>query len=245
MIWAESLKIEYLLTGPPLGDVADFECHDAARRLVLLSLSAADTDYTADTTYLYEAWNVLLDRHEPSRGVEVSELYQKLTSAAQNGRPVGEHVQQCMTRRKRLKALGSELQHELFVQRLLEVDDEYMFMRASLVSMSQEQIVAAVMEPHRLFQQRKQQRQARSAPADQGNPMNRPRGQGPPAFAAINGGGEQRVCHNWGKPGHLRAKCPKLHPEVREYLALGFGRGRGGGGGGPGQGNGGQPGQGG
>ena len=151
MIWAESLKIEHLLTGPPLGDVVDFECHDAARHNILLSLSAADTDYTADTTYLYGAWNLLLDRHEPSRAVEVSELYQKLTSAAQNGRPMGEHVQQCMTWRNRLKALGAELPHELCVQRLLEVDDEYMFMRASLVSMSPEQIVAALMEQYRLF----------------------------------------------------------------------------------------------
>ena len=95
----------------------------------------------------------------------MSELYQKLTSAAQNGRPMGEHVQQCMTWRNRLKALGAELPHELFVQRLLEVDDEYMFMRASLVPMSPEQIVAALMEQYRLFQQRKQRRQARSAPA--------------------------------------------------------------------------------
>ena len=38
MIWAESLKIEHVLTGPPLGDVVDFECHDAARRIILLSL---------------------------------------------------------------------------------------------------------------------------------------------------------------------------------------------------------------
>ena len=163
MIWAESLNIEHLLTSPPLGDVVDFEFHDAARRIILLSLSAADTDYTADTTYLYEAWNLLLDRHEPSRAVEVSEVYQKLTSAAQNGRPMGEHVQQCMTCHNRLKALGAELPHELFVQRLLEVDDQYMFMRASLVSMAPEQILAALLDQYRLFQQRKHQCQARSA----------------------------------------------------------------------------------
>ena len=69
MIWVGSLKIEHLLIDPPLGDVAEFECHDAARRIVLLSLSAADTDCTADTTHLYEAWNLLLDHHEPSRAV--------------------------------------------------------------------------------------------------------------------------------------------------------------------------------
>ena len=132
-----------------------------------------------------------------------------------------------MTWRNRLKALGAELPHDLFVQHLLELDDEYMFMRATLVSMSPEQIVTTLMEQYRLFRQRKQQRQARSAPAGRGNPRNRPRSQGPPALAAINRGGEPRVCHNCGKPGHLRAKCPNLHLEVRKYLALSFGRGRG------------------
>jgi len=34
LIWTESHKIEYLLTGPPLGDVSDFEWHDTARRIV-------------------------------------------------------------------------------------------------------------------------------------------------------------------------------------------------------------------
>ena len=66
---------------------------------------------------------------------------------------MGEHVQQCMTWRNRLKALRAELPHELFVQRLREVDDAHMLMTASLVSMSPEQIVAALMEPYRLFQQ--------------------------------------------------------------------------------------------
>ena len=45
IIWAESFKIEHLLIGPPLGNVSDFECHDAARRIILLSPSAAGTEY--------------------------------------------------------------------------------------------------------------------------------------------------------------------------------------------------------
>ena len=141
--------------------------------------------------------------------------------------------------------LGAKVSHKLFVQRLLEVDDEYMFMRASLVSMSPEQILAALMEQYQLFQKTKQQRQDRSAPAGRGQPGNRPRGQGPPSLAAIGRGGEQHVCHNCENAGHLRAKCLNLHPEVKKYLYLGFGRGRGGGGSGLGQGNGGQVGQGG
>ena len=34
MIWAESLKIEHLLIGPPLGDVVDFECYEQPAVLV-------------------------------------------------------------------------------------------------------------------------------------------------------------------------------------------------------------------
>ena len=47
MIWAEPHCIEYVLTRPPAGDMSDFECHNVARRTILLALSATDTDYTA------------------------------------------------------------------------------------------------------------------------------------------------------------------------------------------------------
>ena len=67
-------SIEYLLTRPPAGDMSDLECHNVARRTILLALSATDTDYTADTTYLCEAWQLLLERHEPSRDIEVSDM---------------------------------------------------------------------------------------------------------------------------------------------------------------------------
>jgi len=52
MIWAESHGFEHLLTRPPAGDMSDFECHNVARRTILLALFATDTNYTADTTYL-------------------------------------------------------------------------------------------------------------------------------------------------------------------------------------------------
>ena len=69
MIWAESHCIEHLLTRPPASDMSDFECHNVARQTILLALSATDTDCTADTTYLCEAWQLLLERHEPSRDI--------------------------------------------------------------------------------------------------------------------------------------------------------------------------------
>ena len=232
MIWAESYCIEHPLTRPPAGDVSDFECHNVARRTILLALTATDTDYTADTTYLCEAWKLLLERHEPSRDIEVSDLYQKLSVATQRGRNMGDHVNECMTYRNRLKALGAEIPPEFFIQKLLDVDKDYMFMRASLRTQPPEQIVAALMEQYQLFQRHKgNYRRYGQAPTGQNRPkFNWPRGQGRPpavAVAAIGAsGGERRSCHHCGKKGHLRHHCPDLHPEVQKFLALGRGKGK-------------------
>ena len=209
--------------------MSDFECHNVARRTIVLALSTTDTDYTAGTTYLCEAWKLLLERHEPSRDMEVSDLYQKLSVATQRGRNMGDHVNECMTYRNRLRALGAEIPHEFFVQKLLDVDKEYMFMRASLRTQSPEQIVAALMEQYQLFPRHKDNdRRGGQAPAGQNCPrFNRPHGQGRPptvAVAAIGAsGGEQRFCHHCGKKGHLHHQCPDLHPEVKKFLALGRG----------------------
>ena len=124
MIWAESHCIEHLLTSPPMGNLSDYECHNVARRKILLALSATDVDYTADTTYLFEAWQLLLEHHELSRDKEVSDLYQKLSVATQRGRHMGDQVNECMTYRNRLKALGADIPREFFIQKLLDVDKE-------------------------------------------------------------------------------------------------------------------------
>ena len=128
MIWAESHCIKHLLTNPPAGNMSEYECHNVARRMILLALSATDTDYTADTTYLCEVWQLLLERHEPSRDIEVSNLYQKLSVATQHGRNMGDHVNEFMTYRNHLKALGADIPRDFFIKKLLDVDKEYMFM---------------------------------------------------------------------------------------------------------------------
>ena len=145
---------------------------------------------------------------------------------------MGDHVNECMTYRNRLRALGAVIPREFFIQRLLDVDKEYTFMRASQRTQTLEQIVAALMEQYQLFQRQKDNdRRGGQALAGQNRPrFNRPRGQGRPpvvAVAAIGaGGGEQRSCHHCSKKGHLRHQCPYLHPEVKKFLALGRGRGK-------------------
>ena len=85
----------------------------------------------------------------------MSDLYQKLRVATQRGRNMGDHMIECMTQRNRLKALGAEIPRELFVQKLLDLDKEYMSMCASLRTRPPEQIVAAIVEQYQLFKRHK------------------------------------------------------------------------------------------
>ena len=78
------------------------------------ALSATDTVYTADTTYRCEAWQLLLERHEPSRNIQMSDMYQKLSVATKRGRNMGDHVNECMTYTNHLKALGAAIPREFF-----------------------------------------------------------------------------------------------------------------------------------
>ena len=122
---------------------------------------------------------LLWERHEPSRDIEVSDLYQKLSVATQCGRNMGDHVNECMTYRNRLKALGAYIPRDFFVEKLFDVDKEYMFMRASLRTQTPEQIVVALIEQYQLFQRHKENdRRGGQAPAGLNRPnFNRPLGQ--------------------------------------------------------------------
>ena len=129
-----------------------------------------------------------MERHEPSRDIEVSDLYQKLSVATQRGWIMGDHVHECMTyrlswghtagsySRNRLKALDAEIPRELFFKKLLDADKEYMFMRVSVRTQPLEQVVAALMEQYQLFQRhRVNDRIAGSSPAGKLPKFNRPR----------------------------------------------------------------------
>ena len=67
-------------------------------------------------------------------------------------REYGDHVNECMTYRNRLKAFDAEIPRGFFVQKLLDVDKECMFMSASLREQLPKQIVVALMEQYPLFQ---------------------------------------------------------------------------------------------
>ena len=55
-----------------------------ARRGILLALPGHDIDYVAATTYLFEAWSLLVTKYLPSRNAQVRDLYNKLSVQTQN-----------------------------------------------------------------------------------------------------------------------------------------------------------------
>ena len=64
----------------------------------------------------------------------MSDLYQKLSVATQRGRSIGDHVNEYMTYRGRLKALGAEIPQEFFAENLLDVDNIFSCVHHSALS---------------------------------------------------------------------------------------------------------------
>ena len=138
-----------------------------------------------------------------------------------------EHVNECMTVRNQLTALGETVPEKQFVDKLLNIDRELSYLRPMLVRAPIDEIVAGLTYGYS-FHQQDRQHQHQHGNAGRGRFQRRhPRGQGAPAaaadapaMAAVNAGagGEERRCYNCNQPGHLREDCDKLHVEVRNWL---------------------------
>ena len=145
-----------------------------------------------------------------------------------------------MTVRIQLISLDEMVPDKQFVDKLLNVDRELSYLRPMLVLAPVDEIVAGLTYGYSYHYQ-DHQHQHHPGNAGRGRFQHQhPRGQGAPAVAARSptmagvyavSRGEERVCYNCGKPGHLREDCSELHIEVRNYLkiqaaARGCGRGR-------------------
>ena len=132
-----------------------------------------------------------------------------------------------MTVRKQLVALDETVPHKQCVDKLLNVDRELSYIRPMLVRAPMDEIVAGLTDGYSCHYQ---VRQHQNQPGNAGGgrfKRRHPRGQGapavaagPPAMAGVNAvsGEEQRVCYNWGKPGHVCEDCSEVHIEVCNYL---------------------------
>ena len=189
---------------------------------------------------LNEIWSTLLAKYMPSTDAEARRLWSRFRALRQAGRPMVEHVNECMTVKNQLTALGETVPEKQFVDKLLNIDRELSYLRPMLVRAPIDDIVAGLTVGYSYHHQDRQH-QHHHGNAGRGHFQRRhPRGQGAPAaaadapaMAAVNAGagGEERRCYNCNQPGHLREDCDELHPEVRQWLkqqaARGRGRGRG------------------
>ena len=176
----------------------------------------------------------------PSIDAEARKLWSRFSALRQSGIPMVEHVNDCMTVRNLLEAMGEVVPDKQFVDKLLSVDRELSYLRPMLVCAPIAEIVAGLTDGYS-YHYSDRQYQNHSGNAGRGRFQRRhPRGQGapaaaagPPAMAGVNAvsGGEERTCYNCNKIRHLREDCPELHQEVRQYLkkqaAAARGRGRG------------------
>ena len=240
-IWADSHDTRHLLEHPPVAAQGQLRKHEVAKRIILLTIPNHGRAYVRGSQTLNEIWSKLLAKYMPSIDAEARKLWSRFSALRQASRPMVEHVNDCMTVRNLLEAIGGIVPDKQFVDKLLNVDRELSYLRPMLVLAPIAEIVAGLTDGYSCHYQDRQH-QNHSGNAGKGRFQRRhPRGQGapaaaagPPALAGVNAvsGGEDRACYNCNKIGHLREDCPELHQEVCQYLkkqevaAQGRGRGR-------------------
>ena len=95
-IWADSHDIRHLLEQPPVANPVQLRKHEIAKRIVLLTLPNHDRACVRGSVKLYEIWSKLLAKHMPSIDAGARKLWNKFSAMCRAGRPMVEHVNECM-----------------------------------------------------------------------------------------------------------------------------------------------------
>ena len=133
---------------------------------------------------LNEIWSKLLAKYMRSIDAEARKLWSRFSTLRQSGRPMVEHVNDCMTFRNLLEAIGEIVPDKQFVDKLLNVDRELSYLRPMLVRAPIAEIVAGLTDGYSYHYQDRQH-QSHSSNAGRGRFQRRhPRGQGAPDAAA-------------------------------------------------------------
>ena len=105
-IWAESHDVKHLLEHQPIADPVQLRKHEVAKRVILLTLPNQDRAYVKGSLTLNEIWGKLLAKYMPSTDAEARRLWSRFSALRQASRPMVEHVNECMTVRNQLMAVG-------------------------------------------------------------------------------------------------------------------------------------------
>ena len=112
-IWAESHDVKHLLEHPPVADPTQQCKHEVAKRVIQLTLPNSDRAYVKGSLTLNEIWGTLLAKYMPSTDAEARRLWSRFSALRQAGRPMVEHVNECMTVRNQLMAVGETVPETL------------------------------------------------------------------------------------------------------------------------------------
>ena len=128
-IWADSQHIRHLLEHPPVAAPGQLHKHEIAKRIILLTTPNHDRAYVRGSQTLNEIWSKLLAKYMPSIDAEARKLWSRFSALRHSGRPMVEHVNDCMTVRNLLEAIGEIMPDKQFVDKLLNVDRELSYLR--------------------------------------------------------------------------------------------------------------------
>ena len=105
-IWTDSHNNRHLLEHPPVAAPGQLRKHEIAKRIILLTLANHDRAYVRGSQTLDEIWSKLLEKYMPSIDAEARKLWSRFSALRQSRRPMVEHVNDCMTVRNLLEAIG-------------------------------------------------------------------------------------------------------------------------------------------
>ena len=131
--WADSHDIRHLLEHPPVAAPGQLRKHEITKRIILLTLPNHDRAYVRGSQTLNEIWSKLLAKYMPSIDAEARKLWSRFSARRQCGRPMVEHVNDCMTIRNLLEAIGGIVPDKQFFDKLLNVNWELSYLRPMLV----------------------------------------------------------------------------------------------------------------
>ena len=143
-LWAESHDIKHLLVYPPVADPIQLRKHEVAKRVILLTLPNQDRAYVKGSLTLNEIWGKQLAKYMPSTDAEARRLWSRFSASRQAGMPMVEHVNECMTVRNQLMAVGETVPEKHFIDKLLNIDRELSYQRPVLVRAPIDDIVAGL-----------------------------------------------------------------------------------------------------
>ena len=109
-------------------------------RTILLNLPSHDRAYVRGRSILHEVWSMLNSKYMPSVAAQATKVWIQF----ERGRPMQEHINECMTVRNKLLAIREPVPDRQFTHKLLNVDQEVYHVRVTQAHANIDAIVSGL-----------------------------------------------------------------------------------------------------